>query len=106
MLTLDFLCEAFAGGVLFQVKVAGVRAPLIGGVVGQAERLSQRFALEEHLVFPAAKDIRSHLSRLMIDGMPEPTWGGFAAHKRPHFVHLGFASALNIHGHLVGIQRV
>src|SRR5215467_14394659 len=75
-------------------------------IVGQAEGLQQRLELEEHLVFPAPKDRGQDRSRVMIDGMPEPTWVGFAADKRPHFVHLGFARALNVHPYLVGIHRL
>src|SRR5215475_10780384 len=105
MLSLDFLRIAFASGVLFWVKMTSVRAPLIGIIVGQAEGLQQPLELEEHLVFTATKNIGQDRSRVMIDGMPEPTWVGFAADKRPHFVHLGFARALNVHTHLVGIHR-
>jgi hypothetical protein len=105
MLAFDFLCAAFADGVLFRVKVTCVRTSLIGVVVGQAEGIQQRFELEEYLIFPAAKDIRSHLPRLMIDGMSEPTRVVFAAAKRPHFIHLGLASTLDAHSYPVCIQR-
>ena len=84
MLSLDFLRIAFASGVLFWVKMARVRAPLIGRIVSQAKGLQQRLALEEPFVFTATKDLGQDRSRVMIDGMPEPTWGVFAADKRPH----------------------
>ena len=42
----------------------------------------------------------------MINGMPEPTRVGLAADKRPHFVHFRFTHSLNIHRHLICIQRV
>jgi len=84
--------------------MARVRAPLIGRIVSQAKGLQQRLALEEPFVFTATKDLGQDRSRVMIDGMPEPTWGVFVADKRPHFVHLGFARALNVHTHFAGIQ--
>src|SRR6266851_9287579 len=40
----------------------------------------------------------------MIDGMPQPPLLAFLADKAPHFVHLGFASALDVHGHLVWFE--
>jgi hypothetical protein len=46
-LALDFLRIAFAGGVLCRVKMTRVRPPLIGIVVGQAERFQKSFELEE-----------------------------------------------------------
>ena len=105
MLAFDFLGAAFADGVLFRVKMTRVGAPLIGVVVGQAEGIEQRLELEEHLIFTAAKDIREHLSRLMIDGMPEPARIAFPGHETPHFIHLGFTRALNVYRHLLWVQR-
>ncbi len=81
-----------------------VRAPLLGGIVRQTEGLQQRVAREKNLILTADKDIRSHLSRLMINGLPEPTRVVFVADKRPPLLHLGFAGALNVHGHFLRVQ--
>ena len=75
-------------------------------VVGQAKGFQERFEFEENLVFAAPKDIRQNRSRTVINGMPEPTWVGFVADVRPHFVHLCFARSLNVHSHPVWIQRL
>ena len=93
MLALDFLRAAFADGVLFGVKMTRVRAPLIGVVVRQTEGIEQRFELEKHLIFPAAKDIRQHLSRLMINGMPEPARVAFAAARNDHISSISASPA-------------
>src|SRR4029450_3795848 len=100
MRALDFLGAAFADGVLLRIKMTGVRTPLIGIVVRQAERLQQRLELEENFILTAAKDLRPPLAGLMINRMPEPTGVGFAADKRPHFGHLSLASALDVYGDL------
>src|SRR5713226_8778972 len=36
--------------------------------------------------------------------MPQPPLMAFLAYKAPHFVHLGFASALDVHGPLVWFE--
>src|SRR5262245_13256721 len=41
----------------------------------------------------------------MVNGMPEPAWVSFVADKRPHLLHLSFASALNVYGNLLRVQR-
>src|SRR6266446_10771419 len=37
--------------------------------------------------------------------MPEPAWVPFVPDKRPHLIHLRFASLRNIHGNLLWVQR-
>jgi hypothetical protein len=68
------------------------------------QRLQQRFQLQKHLVFPAAKDLRQNSSGAVIDGMPQPPLLFFLALKTPHFVHLGFPCAFNVHGHSVWVE--
>ena len=79
-------------------QMPGVGTPMIGVVAGQSEGLDQRFELQEDLIFSAAKAIRQDRSCMMIDRMPQPVWVPFVANKRPHLIHLSFASLLNIHG--------
>src|SRR5215468_12325736 len=104
MLPLDFLRVALARIVLFRIKMTCVCAPMIGMIARDPKRLQQRFQLQKHLVFAAAKDIRQDGSGAMIDGMPEPSLLFFLAHKTPHFVHLGFASTLNVHSNGIWID--
>ena len=104
MLALDFLCIPFAWTMRFGVQMTLIRPPMIRIKTGEPEGLKQRFQLQKHLVFAAAKDIRQDRSSAMINGMPEPSWLLFLAHKTPHFVHLGFASALNVHSNVVGLD--
>ena len=56
MLALDFLCIPFAWTMRFGVQMALVRPPMIRIKTGEPEGLQQRFQLQKHLVFAAAKD--------------------------------------------------
>src|SRR6266480_5051253 len=105
MLALDFLGVVFAGSMLFRVEVTRVRAPMICRVVREPEGLQQRLELEKDGILATTKDIRQDRSRAMVNGMPEPTWVAFVPDKRPHLIHLRFASALNVYGHLLRVQR-
>src|SRR5882724_1853208 len=104
MLALDFLRVPFARAMYLGVQMPGVCAPMIGVVAGQPEGLEQRFELQKDLVCAATKDVGQDLSCAVIDGMPEPTWVAFVPDKRPHLIHLRFASALHSPGHLVWVQ--
>src|SRR5215510_5899804 len=104
MLPLDFLRVALARIVLFRIKMPGVCAPLIGMIARDPKRLQQGFQLQKDLVFAAAKDIRQDGSSAVIDGMPEPSLLLFLADKTPHFVHLGFTNALNMHSNVVWVD--
>jgi hypothetical protein len=41
----------------------------------------------------------------MLNGMPQPAWAPSVADKRPHLIHLGFASALDVYGNPLRVQR-
>jgi hypothetical protein len=105
MRPLDCLGTAWTDGGLCWIKMTRGRAPLIGIGGRQTKGITQRCELEAYLILTAAKDLRSHRSRLMSTGMPEPTGGGCAANTRPHVVHLGFTCSLPVDGHLVRMQR-
>lgn len=79
MFALDFLRVAFAGGVLFRVKMTRVRPSRIGIIVREAKGFQEHFEFEEDLICAAPKDIRQNRSRTVINGMPEPTGVGFVA---------------------------
>ena len=105
MVALDVLRMTFAWVVLVGVEVTRIRAPMIGVVAGQSKGLEQRFEPEKDLIFSAAKDIGQDGSRVMIDCMSQLALVALLADNTPHFIHLGFASALNVHSDLVGMQR-
>src|SRR5262249_60306102 len=96
MLALDFLCIPFAWTMRFGVQMTLIRPPMIRIKTGEPEGLKQRFQLQKNLVFAAAKNIRQDSSSAMINGMTEPSWLLFLAHKTPHLIHIGFDSDLNI----------
>ena len=105
MLPLDFLGVAFACSMLFRVKVTRVRAPMIGIIMREPKGLQQRLELDKDGVLATTKDLRQDRSRVMVNGMPEPAWVAFVADKRPHLIHLRFASSLNVYGNLLRVQR-
>src|SRR5215813_6757728 len=106
MLALDFLRVTFAWAVLFRLEMTCVGAPMIGIIAPDPKRLQQRFEPQKHVVFAATKDVGQDLAGVVIDGMPEPARVAFVADKRPHLIHLRlrFPSALQIPGHLSGVQ--
>src|SRR5215468_5123580 len=104
MLALDFLRVALTRQVLFRREMTSICAPGISIIAPDPKRLQQGFQPQKHLVFAAAKDIRQDGSGAMINGMPEPSLLFFLAHKTPHFVHLGFASTLNVHSNGIWID--
>src|SRR2546425_10232442 len=105
MLPLDFLSVPFACSMLFRVEVTHVCAPMICIVMCEPKRLQQRLELEKDGILATTKDIRQDRSRPMVNGMPEPAWIAFVADKRPHLIHLRFASSLNVYGNLLRVQR-
>ena len=82
-----------------------VRPPMIRIEAREPEGLQQRFELQKDVVFAAPKDIRQDRARVMINGMSQPALVPFFADKTPHFIHLGCASALDVHTDLGGMQR-
>ena len=107
MLPLDLLGVPFARSVDVRGQMPGVGPPIISVVASEPEGLQQRFELQKDLVFAATKDVGQDLAGVMIDGMLEPAWVAFVADKRPHLIHLRlrFPCALQVPGHLGGVQR-
>ncbi len=101
----DFLRGAFACGMLFRVELTRRRSPTIGGEVRQTAGLQQRVEREEHLIFPATKDLRQDCAGVMVHGVPQPSWVACMANERPHCIHRSFARPRNVHGHLVWVQH-
>ena len=66
--------------------------------------LQQRLELEKDGILATTKDIRQDRSRAMVNGMPEPAWVAFVPDKRPHLIHLRFACALQVPGHLLWVE--
>jgi len=85
-------------------QMPSVGAPMISVVPGQSEGFEKRFELQEDLVFAAAKDIRQDRSGTVINRMPQPPRLLLLPDQTPHFVHLGFARALNMHGYVIWVD--
>src|SRR5262245_35117455 len=83
------------------VQMPRVGAPMIDVVAGQAKGFEQPLKLQEDLVFAAAKDIRQDRPGTVINRMPQPPRLFLLADKTPHFVHLSFARALNVHNNVI-----
>ena len=64
---------AVAHPVLLGIEMSLVSAPTIRVITGDTKRLQQRFELEENLVFAPSKHICQYLSRVVINGMPQPS---------------------------------
>src|SRR5215470_2671265 len=105
MLALDFLRVPLAWSVLFRLEVTRVGAPVIGIILCNPKGVEQGFQLQKHRILPPPKDIGQDFSRVVIDRMPEPAWVPFVPDKRPHLIHLRFASLRNIHGNVLWVQR-
>jgi hypothetical protein len=82
------------------------RAPILGVIAGEPERLESRFALQNHLSWPSATDLRPHLACLVIDGRPQPARRGLLLHVGPPLIHCRCLSPLEHHVPLVGVPRV
>jgi hypothetical protein len=105
VLALNLLRVALAWRVLFRIEVTRIGAPIIGIILGDPKGFQQGFQLQKHCILTPPKDIGQDLARVVIDRMPEPAWVPFVPDKRPHLIHLRFASLCNIHGNLLGVQR-
>ena len=91
-------CEVFACDLLRMllshdmctwIKMAAIGPPSIRIKVRDTKWCSACFQWEEGLILTGAKDIRSDLSCVMVDGVPQPALLAFASHKAPHLIPLG-----------------
>jgi len=73
---------------------------------GDPTRLPQAFHLQKPLILATPKDLGKDSAREVSDRVPQPPRLLFLADKRPHLLHLGFASTLDIHGDLIELPRV
>src|SRR5215510_2237069 len=101
MLPLDLLRISLAWGVLFRIEVTRVGTPIIGIILCDPKGFEQGFQLQKYCILTPPKDIGQDLSRVVIDRMPEPAWVAFIPDKRPHLIHLRFASLRNIHSNFL-----
>src|SRR6266568_4346318 len=106
MLALDLLRVPFAWAMHVGFQMPGVRPPMVGVKARETEGLQQRFELQKDLILATPKDIGQDRTRVVIDRMPQPAWVAFLADKTPHFIYLGFPSALNVHGNVIWVQGV
>jgi hypothetical protein len=106
MFALDLLRVSLARTVLVRIEVTSVRAPVIGVIARDAKRLEQPFELQKYLILPPAKDIGQDLTRMVIDGMPEPPLVLLLPYKGPHLIDFRFLSPLNHYVHIIRMHRV
>ena len=72
MFALDLLHVPLARLMLGGIEMPSVRAPIIGVIARDAKRLEQPFELQKYVVLTPAKHIRQHLTRVVINRVPEP----------------------------------
>ena len=101
----DVLCVAFAWAMHVGVQMPGVGAPMIGGVAGQPEGLEQCFEPQKDFVCAATQDVGQDLACVVSNGMLQPAQVAFVPDTRPPLIHLRFTRALQVPGHLGGVQR-
>ena len=77
---------------------------MVGVKTRETKGLQQRFELQKDLILATPKDIGQDRTRVVIDRMPEPALVPFLADKTPHFIHLRFPSALNVHGNFGWVE--
>jgi len=106
MFALDLLRVLLAHVVLGLVKVTRVGAPIIGVIARDAKGREQHLQLQKHRVLAPPKDIRQHLSRMVIDRMPQPALRVLLPHVGPHLIDFRFVSPPDNHVHIVRRQRV
>jgi hypothetical protein len=61
---------------------------------------------QEDVILSRPKDRGSDLSRVVINRMPQPPLLAFAAHKAPHFIHLGCLHLVDDDLHLLRITAL
>ena len=88
VLALDFLRVFLPHVMCLCIEMPLVGALPVGVKLRNPKGRQQCFELQKHLVLPSAEDVRQHLPRVVINGMPQPAWVRFAAHVTPHFVQL------------------
>ena len=68
--------------------MARVGAPPLRVKARDAKGLSEFLKLEKHRIFASSKDIRSHGSTVVINGVSEPPRFRFLSHITPHLIQL------------------
>ena len=89
-----------------------VGPPSVGVILRDAKGLQQLLQPQEDSVLPPSKHLRYHLPRVVISGVPEPSWMRFRLHKTPHLVelraqsttHLKLICAPDFHLDMLGMQ--
>src|SRR5712691_13238993 len=105
MLPLDLLRIPLAWAVVSGVEMTRVGTPIIRIISCDPKGFQQSLPFQKHCILTPTKDVGQDLAGVVIDGMPEPAGVAFVPDKRPHLIHLRFARALNVPGHLVWVQR-
>ena len=90
MFTLYFLRIPFPNFVSLFGKMTGIGPPIIGVVLRDAEGFQKRFQTNESPIFTRIQHVSQHLSRVVINRVPEPSLLRFVADIAPHFIGLRF----------------
>ena len=86
VLAFALLRMGFANRVLRGIHRALVGAPSIGLEAGHRKRRQERLQVEQHLIWAAPKDIRSHGPPVVLNRVPSPSWLRLLAHRAPHLI--------------------
>ena len=77
---------------------------MIGRKAGETAGLQQPFVWSKDRIFAATNNRRQDCTRVVIDGMPQPSLVLLLADKTPPRIPLRFPSALHVHADVVGMQ--
>ena len=88
MFALDGLRVLFANGMLLGGEMPLVGLPPIRVKLRDTKRLSEPFQWENHLIFALPKDIRQYGATVVNNGVPQPAWLRFRAHRALHLIEL------------------
>ena len=88
MFARDFLRVLLAHLMLLGSKMPRVGPPAVGVKLRDAKRCQQLLELQEDVVLPSSEHLRQDLARVMLNGVPQPTWLRFLRDLRPHLVEL------------------
>lgn len=98
-----FCVLRLARAVNLRLQMPRVGAPMIRIILCDPKGLQQPFQLPKHRILAMPKDIGKDGTHEVIDRVPKLPLFLFLADKRPHLIHLGFASTLDTHGDLVAL---
>lgn len=97
MFAFQLLGAPLADDMLVGGQVPMIGTPAVGVKAANSKGHEPRFELQQRLIRPPAKDIRSYPARLMSQRSPQPPGVFLAANKRPHLVQFRCRYLANHH---------